>query len=93
MEFYNFLSYIAYSTPNFKENYYLIAIEYAAVVAILFYEKEKPTKGQNDTSIKLKINSGFLILKLYFTSVAIVFGIEKSDFFKQRQKHLLVFFI
>jgi hypothetical protein len=58
MEFTIFLSYI-YSTPNFKENYYLIAIEYAVVVYIFLRKRKKPTKGQNDTSIKLKINSGF----------------------------------
>ncbi|MBC5842127.1 MAG: polyprenol phosphomannose-dependent alpha 1,6 mannosyltransferase MptB [Flavobacteriaceae bacterium] len=35
-----FLSYIAYSTPEFKENYWLIAVEYGLVVCYILFEQQ-----------------------------------------------------
>ena len=40
------LSYIAYSKMEFSENYWLIAIEYSAVILFLFYEKSKILRSE-----------------------------------------------
>lgn len=37
------LSYYAYSNPSFKENFYLIFIEYAVVITVLIYDLKRKT--------------------------------------------------
>lgn len=47
-----FLSYFAYSIPDFKENYILIAIEYGTVLFYIIYEEKKSIQLGQKTPVK-----------------------------------------
>jgi alpha-1,6-mannosyltransferase len=48
-----FLSYFTYSQINFKENYYLIFLEYAIVIGCFIYETRKSVLLNFETKKKL----------------------------------------